>query len=124
MDRSLDEIVAERQVSSGWSIITKRTLLNFLQRSSNRGRRGPPPPRRGNYNSYPRDGVRKVVLLDLVNAEPILRITRSDFSSSSSLLPPFSNLGCRSYDRSIRLCESKRQKSTSIDADRLTARSP
>ncbi|RVX71532.1 hypothetical protein B0A52_05104 [Exophiala mesophila] len=45
MDRSLDETIAERQ------------------KSSYRGRRGPPPSRRRDYNSsrdnYPRDGVRK-----------------------------------------------------------------
>jgi len=53
MDRSLDEIVAERQ------------------RSSNRGGRrgGPPPPRRNGGNSYPRDGVRKPTRDDRANLD-------------------------------------------------------
>jgi hypothetical protein len=60
MDRSLDEIVAERQV--GKPVPCSRTrLIQCAKRANNRPpRRAPTAPRRGNYNSYPRDGVKKV----------------------------------------------------------------
>lgn len=62
MDRSLDDTIAEHQVRVTRTLLCTMSTDLGIQRSSNRGRRGPPPSRRGNNSNYPRDGVRKVKL--------------------------------------------------------------
>ena len=63
MDRSLDETIAERQVHLPSQFMTE-SILMAVKRGQTRSRRAPPPPRGRDYD-YPRDGVRKVVLLFL-----------------------------------------------------------
>ncbi len=84
MDRSLDDRIAERQVSVTHlhCVPTDYELIMLSQRTSTRGQRA--PPRRNDRNDYPRDGIKKVSFTRFLSPSWRLTLPRRSESSTSS----------------------------------------